>query len=215
MNLASHATEPGSGGAAGRWTRWVRRVHLYLGLFLGPWVLLYALSTAAMNHRESVTRWFGGAKPVWHPERTLDYTRSFPTNQTREEIGRAILDDLGLPGRHRVSGGRDGRPLVIERQHPLGFRRITFDAAVGRVTIESETFQTQSFLERIHRRRGYESGANRENAWALGVDLAMSALLFWALSGLWLWWGIRTTRGAGAMALLGGIAVFALLLAML
>ena len=205
--------EPATTSARG--SRWIRRIHLYLGLFLVPWVLLYAVSTAAMNHRELVTRWLAGAKPVWRPVATLDYSRDFPTNLTREAIGRLILDDLDLPGRHRVSGGRDGRPLVIERQQPLGFRRITFDAAAGRLTIEAESFQSQSFLERIHRRRGYEAGASRENGWAFGVDLAMGALLFWALSGLWLWWEMPATRRLGLICLGGGAGLFALLLSRL
>ena len=29
----------------------VRRTHMYLALFLFPWVLMYALSTLVMNHR--------------------------------------------------------------------------------------------------------------------------------------------------------------------
>ena len=33
-----------------------RRVHLYLGMLLIPWVLIYALSTFTFNHRD----WFRG-----------------------------------------------------------------------------------------------------------------------------------------------------------
>jgi len=29
----------------------VRRTHMYLGLFLFPWVLMYSVSTLVMNHR--------------------------------------------------------------------------------------------------------------------------------------------------------------------
>jgi hypothetical protein len=32
----------------------VRRVHMYLGLFLAPWMFMYAVSTLVMNHREFV-----------------------------------------------------------------------------------------------------------------------------------------------------------------
>ena len=29
----------------------IRRIHLYLALFLTPWMLMYAISTVVMNHR--------------------------------------------------------------------------------------------------------------------------------------------------------------------
>ena len=29
----------------------IRRTHMYVALFLAPWVLMYALSTMVMNHR--------------------------------------------------------------------------------------------------------------------------------------------------------------------
>jgi len=32
----------------------IRRIHMYLALFLAPWVLMYALSTMAMNGNEGV-----------------------------------------------------------------------------------------------------------------------------------------------------------------
>jgi len=35
------------------WKRWVRRVHLYLGLALAPWVLLFGLSGMLFNHPTS------------------------------------------------------------------------------------------------------------------------------------------------------------------
>jgi hypothetical protein len=34
----------------------LRRTHMYLALFLTPWMLIYALSTMAMNHRELFKR---------------------------------------------------------------------------------------------------------------------------------------------------------------
>ena len=35
-------------------SRLVRRVHMFTGLFLAPWMLMYALSTLVMTHREYV-----------------------------------------------------------------------------------------------------------------------------------------------------------------
>ena len=40
----------------------LRRTHMYAALFLTPWMLIYALSTMAMNHRDALrgTRRWGG-----------------------------------------------------------------------------------------------------------------------------------------------------------
>ena len=38
---------------------------------------------------------------------------------------------------------------------------------------------------------------------------AIAAMVFWALSGLWMWWEMKATRRLGLLALLGGAAVFA------
>ena len=37
-----------------RWDRWMRGLHLYTGLFLVPWMTVYATSAFCLNHKE----WF-------------------------------------------------------------------------------------------------------------------------------------------------------------
>src|SRR5437868_6637007 len=74
----------------------IRRIHMFTGLFLGPWMLIYALSTLVMTHREYVLSFYASKTPTLVTERELDYSRSFPATATREEIGRQILQDIGL-----------------------------------------------------------------------------------------------------------------------
>ena len=64
---------------------------------------MYALSTLVMAHREYVLSFYPTKTPAMVTERELDYTRSFPATATREEIGRQMVEDLGLEGRHSVS----------------------------------------------------------------------------------------------------------------
>ena len=54
-----------------------------------------------------------------------------------------------------------------------------------------------------------------EDTWAFSVDLTVLTLVFWGLSGIWLWWGIRQTRVWGVISLAFGIALFALFLALI
>src|SRR5688572_3521992 len=72
-----------------------------------------------MAHREFVGSFYASNNPAMITERVLDYSRSFAANATREEIAQQILQDLGMDGAHSVSGGRDGKPVAIQREHAL------------------------------------------------------------------------------------------------
>ena len=47
----------------------IRRTHMYLGLFLFPWMLMYALSTMVMNHRALFVATYGAGPPAYEKER--------------------------------------------------------------------------------------------------------------------------------------------------
>jgi uncharacterized iron-regulated membrane protein len=49
----------------------------------------------------------------------------------------------------------------------------------------------------------------------VSVDLVIVAMVFWVLSGLWLWWEMKVTRGFGMLSLAGGIGLFVFYLAIL
>jgi hypothetical protein len=207
--------DPKVQSGAAKVSRLIRRIHMYAGLFLAPWMLMYALSTLVMTHRETVLSLYPSKNPAMVTERELDYSRSFSATATREEIGKQILRDIGLEGAHNVSGGRDGKPLVINRQHALSSRRVTFDPAAQKLTIQREEFRAATFLERLHRRRGYNHPYALEDTWGFSVDVAVVIMAFWCLSGVWLWWELKVTRLWGALSLAAGIALFAIFVALI
>jgi hypothetical protein len=196
-------------------SRLIRRVHMFTGLFLGPWMLMYALSTLVMTHRGYVLSFYPSKTPAMVKERELDYTRSFPATAARERVAQQILQDLGLDGNHYVSGGRNGKPLLINRQHALTTRHITFDPATRKIVIERGDFRASTFLERMHRRRGYNQPYALDDIWGFTVDVAVVAMVFWSLSGIWLWWELKSTRGWGGLSFVSGLALFALFLVLL
>jgi hypothetical protein len=162
----------------------IRRIHMFLGLFLAPWLAMYALSTLVMTHRDWVLSFYPSKNAALITEREVDYSRTFPADTKPQEMGRQILLDLGDDGTCRVSGGKEGKPLVIYRQHPLRTRQVTFDPKAGKLQIQHEEFRALTFLERLHRRRGYEQPYALEDTWAVSVDLAVVAMMFWSLSGI-------------------------------
>lgn len=193
----------------------LRRVHLYLALFLVPWVLMYTASTFVMNHRH----WFHETEPAPPPrfeiERELTYSGDFPENPTPRQIALQLLPSLDLDGAFNL--GRPAAPgaIVINRLHPTHPRRITYNPATKHVTVEKMVFTGAGFLERMHRRRGFQHDYLLEDLWASSVDLTIAALFLLALSGLWMWWELKITRRPGALALAAGVALFSLFLAVM
>ena len=63
----------------------------------------------------------------------------------------------------------------------------------------------RAFLLRMHLSRGYPGAVNLKWFWALGVDAIGLTLCFWGVSGLLMWWQIKSTRLAGLALLAVGV----------
>jgi hypothetical protein len=180
---------------------------MYLALFLFPWMLMYALSTAAMNHRAFFAGTYGAGPVPYQKEREFGYDGFFPANADLRTMSRQLLSSVGLDGAHGVSRRKDGA-IVIIRNDLLTPRRLTYLPSERKVLIERMPHRPNAFLERFHRRRGYATGYALDTVWAVSVDLVIVAMMFWALSGLWMWWEMKVTRALGGLAVLGGAGLF-------
>jgi len=174
---------------------------MYLALFLTPWMFVYAVSTIVMNHRmprptDLVT------------ERDEIYPNAFEPGTPPREIAQQILSDLDLEGAFGVQGPTPDGRLVINRQGMLSPRRITFTPQDRRIVVERQSLETSGFLNRFHRRRGYQQPYAADKAMAVSVDAVIVAMVFWALSGLWMWWEMRATRFWGAACAIAGAGIF-------
>jgi hypothetical protein len=189
----------------------LRRIHLYAGLFLVPWVLAYALSTMAMNHRAM----FGkpGEAPQWtkRTERTFDGVLPEGAAQGQAAV---LLNWLAMDGANNARRNKDGS-LVIQRQRLVDPLRITYTPGDRRVVVEGQPAKASAFLERIHRRRGFERDYLQDDVWAFLVDGFIVTMVFWVVSGFWLWWKIKASRKLGWVCALAGAALFAFYAAVL
>jgi hypothetical protein len=181
---------------------------MYAGLFLAPWVLMYAVSTIAMNHREHL----GTGPPAFSKEYDRAYTAAFSEGVTPRQKGEQILRDLGLEGAFNVGRPAADGTLVINRQDLVRPRRITYKPASNSVLVESAEVTAPQVLERMHRRRGYTQPFTKDRIWGALVDAFVVLSLVWAFTGVWLWWELKVTRRFGALCLVGGLALFVLFL---
>ena len=139
----------------------VRRTHMYLALFLAPWILMYALSTMAPTTcaaAATASQSLSGAAPLW-------------------------------------------------------MKRITYTPDNNNLRIERQESRMPTILEELHRRKGFEQNYLLADLWGITVDLVIAAMVFWVLSGLWMWWELKITRQWGGWFMLAGALLFALFIA--
>ncbi len=174
---------------------------MYLALFLTPWMIGYAASTLLMNHE-------AGRPVVYEPERAQRYDVKFEPGTPPRVVAAQVLSDLDLDGTFNVAPAPPDGKLTITRQDIVTPRRVTFYPAEQRVTVERAKVDSVGYLYRFHRRRGYEPPYAADRAMAISVDLVIAAMVFWALSGLWMWWEMRATRLWGLACALTGAGIF-------
>lgn len=89
---------------------------------------------------------------------------------------------------------------------------VTFNAQTGAVSGKSgeepqtEELSTRRFLTRLHLAHGYPGEPNTKWFWAVIVDVMSFVLIFWGISGIFMWWQIKATRTIGFFILLISIA---------
>lgn len=174
---------------------------MYLALFLAPWVLGYALSTIVMAHGLTVPQTFVR-------EREQQYDGVFPPAATPRDQAAQILSDLDLSGAFGVQGPGRGGQLTINRQDILTPRRVIYTPGDGRVVVERVPFHTSTFLNRFHHRRTYQQPFFADRAMAFSIDAIVVAMVFWAFSGVWMWWEMKATRRWGLACSLAGLTIF-------
>jgi hypothetical protein len=184
---------------------------MYIALFFFPWLLMYALSTIAMNHRAIFQEKYGRGPVPFEKEREIGGYGPLAPEADVRAAARQILASIDLEGSHSVNRRKDGA-IVINRGDLVTPRRIVYTPEDQKITVERMQYRTNAFLERFHRRRGYSTGYALDTGWAVTVDLAIAAMVFWVLSGLWMWWEMKVTRKLGTVALLAGAGLFALFL---
>ena len=193
-------------------TVYARWIHMYLGLFLTPWVLMYALSSLVFNHFATVRSWYGGNVNQLEQADEFAYANAFSEGTTPKDAAKQILVDLDLDGPHFARGNLQGDHLTDMRQKGVGVTRLSYYPGEGKAVIENQVANAANTLTRMHIRHGFEQNYWSAKLWGLGVEVTALSMLLWILSGAWLWWTIKPARMLGGLFALGGLGLFSLLL---
>ena len=186
----------------------VRRAHLYTGLFLLPWVIMFGVSTIPINHQSP-------EPAAW--TRLAEHSFDAPVPASSENLrplGREMMNAAGLEGGYYVYRVN---PRQVQAGHPrfLAPLRISYFPEERRLVVEQRPFSLRPFLSGMHTRGGYDMGGFWDSVWAVFVDALSIGLILWIASGIYMWWGLPSTRGWGWIALGAGAICFAVIIATL
>ncbi len=200
--------------------RWTRDLHLYFGLFVSPFILLFAVSVFFLNHGKLPGRLQTRSETF----RDLRVPDGIDRLQGREAVNlaREILPQAGLTGEIGFL-----RVLAKERHLVFPVSKPGFEATVD-VDLESRsavvTRRGTSWWEALaylHKSPGPHNVNLRGNwfwtrAWGWLADTTIYLTLFITMSGIYLWLAIKAERRTGAVLLAAGaVSLFGLMYAVI
>lgn len=192
--------------------RWLRDLHLYFGLFISPFILLFAASVFYLNHGKLLT----GAGPPEETYRNLGVPDGFDRLKGREAVDRAaaMLPQLRLSGEvgYLRYVARD-RHLIFPVSKAGSEATVDVDLEARTATVKRRSMSLLESLSYLHKMPGPHNVAIRGNwigteIWRLFADATIYLLLFISLSGVYLWWAIKAERRIGFALLAGGAFTF-------
>ena len=186
----------------------VRRAHLYAGLFLLPWVIMFGVSTIPINHQSPEP-----ADWTRIGEHAFDAPVPDAAGNLRP-LGREMMNAAGVKGGYWIFRVN---PQQVQAGHPdfLSPTRLNYFPQEKRLVVEKRSFSLRPFLSGMHTRGGYDTDGTWDAAWAVFVDIVCVALILWIASGIYMWWTLPSTRGWGWLAIGAGMLCFGVIIATL
>ena len=195
--------------------RWMRKLHLWTGLFLVPWMIIYAASALFINH-PILNKVAGSGPPKWKQLRTIDFTPddSFPADPKAQAA--RIVELVDLEGAHRIQGKPNANQLTVFRISGAGHYRIVWNKRQHKIVVaRQDPFSAVRLVHFLHFRAGFRQRYPAFITWAFVVDAVVLSILLWVVSGVYLWARMPKVRVSGAICLGAGLALFVVLVLML
>ena len=189
--------------------RWTRDLHLYVGLFISPFVLLFAASVFYLNHAKLVLDEPSRAEVY----QNLDIPDGFDRLQDREAIDRArqILPQVEATGEIGfLRYDATERHLIFPVSRAGVETRVAVDLDARSATVTRRTTSLWESLAYLHKMPGPHNVAIRGNwvgtrVWRWFADATIYLVFFVSISGIYLWWAVKADRRIGLTLLTGGV----------
>ncbi len=190
----------------------IRRVHLYLGMFLLPWFFVYGVSSIPFSHAEYFQQRYG--RPQWSVRFERPYHIEAPPGADLRPIGARILKDNGLDGAFGVYRPNE-RTIEVYRFRFGSATRLRYRQDEKRLVAEDSHARWNHLLTELHARGGFDQDSFLNDLWAVVVDMVSIGIVLWIATGIYMWWQLPQCRRWGWAALGGGGGLFVIFLATL
>ncbi len=202
----------------GRFQRWVRDLHLYAGLFISPFVFAFALSVFFLVHTCLPKPVPGTAQARSVTDLPLPANLDRLSGRERIEALKPALERAHVHGevgwiQHLARENK----LVIPVTVPGRLTTITIDVARREASVREQTTSLADALVLLHKSPGPHLAGIRMNwpwmrVWYWLADATVYLVLFITVSGLYLWYLLRSERKFGILLLVAGAVTFCTLI---
>jgi hypothetical protein len=198
----------------GPFYRLIRDLHLYLGLFISPFVLVFAISVFFLVHS-----WLPRLGPATSTKRVvsaLPLTERLQTLSGRPliEALKPVLEKAGVRGevgfiRRLVKENK----LIIPVTIPGRETTVSISLGDGAATVETRETGLADAMVTLHKSPGQHGPDIRMNwlymkVWRWMADATVYLTLFISVSGIYLWYVLRAERATGLILLCAGAVTF-------
>ncbi len=204
--------------------RWLRQLHLYIGVFICPFLLIFSVSTIMLNHQirftpaEEVT-----SVPVSIPEEIVARVNDpavlagMDKNEmeaARRALADHVLGEFDLGGEVSAYGHVNKGKTVLRSTRPGQTTRVIVDLVQQEAEIvvqKHNLFETMRYLH-------LNPGPHRHPVW-IGTkiwgwiaDVTVYLTLFLTVSGVYMWAVLRVDRKPGLLFMGAGCVSFCAIL---
>jgi hypothetical protein len=192
-----------------------RDLHLYAGLFISPFVLLFAFSVFYLVHvpiQKAHAPQSSTSRTVARLHVSADIARM--QDRARVDALRPVLDELGVFGevdfiRHVAAE----QGLVIRVRVPGRETTVDLDYGRGTAVVSSRSQAFGDVLVYLHKTPGPHNADVRGNSpfmriWRVVADGTVYLVLFITITGIYLWGVLKAERRVGLALLAAGAASF-------
>lgn len=195
--------------------RFNRRLHLYLGLALLPWLFMYGISSIPFAHNaffEQRDRAKG--LPMWtlRAEHRVDLPVPEDPKELRR-LGAALLAQVGAGETTLTNFGVYRQSPTQINVYSYSFWKSTqlkYFVDQKKLTVEDRRFRWDHFLTGMHARGGFEQEGLLQRSWSVVVDLVCLSIVVWIATGVYMWWALPGSRRWGIAAIAAGMGSFLL-----
>lgn len=190
----------------------VRKLHLYFGLFISPFLLIFGFSVLFLNHT-----WIADKlTPIEeHPAEKVKLNQ-FPRDTSNLATARNVMSLLNISGEVGLVFERNEN-MFIQVYKPGLKTNINVDLKTDSVNIKKIKEGPLRAMNYLHLMPGPHNVHLRGNSffmkiWKVLSDGVVYLILFLTSSGIFLWLFHKKERKSGLIALAGGIFLFFIIL---